>query len=79
MARNRTVEEQINISHKQRIKTSAEWDVSTIVLLPGELGCTSDTNVIKVGDGVSLWPSLPAISGGSGNMGYDPTHKRLVL
>lgn len=69
----------VNIKHKQRIKTETEWNASNVILLPGELGCTSDTNVIKVGDGISLWSELPAISGGTGDMSYDPANKRLVI
>lgn len=39
--------------------TAAQWAASNPVLLAGELGYETDTFVIKFGDGVTPWNSLP--------------------
>lgn len=41
------------------VKTAAEWANSTEILLEGELGIESDTRLIKVGNGVDTYISLP--------------------
>ncbi len=38
--------------------TAAEWAASSRILRAGELGATSDTNELRLGDGVSLWADL---------------------
>jgi hypothetical protein len=45
--------------------TAAEWAASTEVLMEGQPGWSTDTHVLKIGDGVSLWTDLPAITGGT--------------
>jgi len=57
---------QRNVRFKMHRKTAAEWAASTVVLYLGEPGCTTDTGVLKIGDGVNVWSALAAISGGSG-------------
>lgn len=52
-------------------KTEAEWNKSTVVLLKGEVGFASDTQVIKVGNGKDLWKNLKSHQGGKGDKG-DP-------
>lgn len=52
-------------------KTEAEWNKSTVVLLKGEVGFASDTQVIKVGNGKDLWKNLKSHQGGKGDTG-DP-------
>lgn len=52
-------------------KTEAEWNKSTVVLLKGEVGFASDTQVIKVGNGVDTWKNLKSHQGGKGDKG-DP-------
>ncbi|MGX7141448.1 phage upper tail fiber protein [Facklamia languida] len=52
-------------------KTEAEWNKSTVVLLKGEVGFASDTQVIKVGNGKDLWKNLKSHQGGKGDQG-DP-------
>lgn len=42
----------------QRRATEAVWNVSPYVLASGELGVTTDTGIIKIGDGANLWPDL---------------------
>lgn len=49
----------VRIQHK--IDTQANWLANDIVLLKGELGLESDTNLIKMGDGVRSWTELPYI------------------
>lgn len=38
--------------------TEAEWNASSVILLKGEFGVSSDTQVIKVGNGKDLWKNL---------------------
>lgn len=42
--------------------TSAEWASSSIALRDGELGIDTAVRRMKIGDGVSLWATLPWIS-----------------
>ena len=68
---------QQDVRHQTLIKTEAEWRVSQLALLPGELGYASDTRVVKVGtDGQTLWNDLPILNVG---FQYDSEHKRLIL
>lgn len=39
------------------------WQRNNPILAPGEPGWTLDTHVLKVGDGVTPWNMLDAISG----------------
>lgn len=43
---------------QQRRATQAVWAASTYVLAAGELGVTTDTGVIKIGDGANVWNDL---------------------
>jgi len=45
-----------------RRSTSIEWESINPVLLSGELGLETNTNLIKVGNGVDNWISLPYIN-----------------
>ena len=38
--------------------TESEWNASSVILLKGEFGVSSDTQVIKVGNGKDLWKNL---------------------
>lgn len=51
----------VNAIHKQRINTAAAWAAGNPVLLAGQIGIVSDSSPkrIKVGDGVTVWNSLP--------------------
>lgn len=42
----------------QRRATEAVWNVSAYVLAAGEIGVTTDTNILKIGDGVNAWSAL---------------------
>jgi hypothetical protein len=46
------------------INTAAGAAANNRVLRRGAVGVTSDTGVMKVGDGVTAWNSLPAVGGG---------------
>lgn len=43
---------------QQRRATAAVWNTSDYVLAAGELGVTTDTGIIKIGDGVNGWNAL---------------------
>lgn len=48
---------------QQRRATAAVWNTWNGVLAAGELGVTTDTGIIKIGDGVNTWTALnPAFS-----------------
>lgn len=42
----------------QRRGTEAEWEAQNPILAAGELGITTDTKVVKVGDGITAWNNL---------------------
>jgi hypothetical protein len=43
---------------QQRRATAAVWATSGYILAPGEIGITTDTGIMKVGNGTSPWNSL---------------------
>jgi len=45
----------------QRRGTEAEWTTSDYVLADGEIGLSTDTNTIKIGNGVTHWTDLPIL------------------
>lgn len=49
----------------QRIGKAADWAALNPVLAAGEVGGTSDTGVLKMGDGLTRWNSLPEGGGGT--------------
>lgn len=51
--------------------TAAQWTASNEVLLADEGGHESDTNKLKIGDGVTAWGALPYFGGSSGGAGGD--------
>ena len=42
-----------------RRDTEIKWEINNPILLQGELGYTTDTHFMKIGDGVTPWNSLP--------------------
>lgn len=44
---------------QQRRATEAVWNTSDYVLAAGELGVTTDTGILKVGNGTTPWSDLP--------------------
>lgn len=51
------------VQQQQRRGTAAQWNTANYVLAAGELGVTTDTGIIKIGDGVNGWNDLPAAFG----------------
>lgn len=49
---------------RHRRGTAASWSASNPVLSAGESGWESDTNLMKIGDGVQTWNQLQYFSGG---------------
>lgn len=43
---------------QQRRATAADWATSNYILAAGELGVTTDTGILKIGDGVNGWNDL---------------------
>lgn len=43
---------------QQRRATEADWNTSNYVLAAGEIGVTTDTGILKVGNGTSPWSEL---------------------
>lgn len=48
-----------------KIDTSEAWRTNNPVLLSGESGYESDTNLMKVGDGVHAWNELQYVNAGA--------------
>ena len=46
--------------------TAAQWTAANPILIIGELGFETDTNLIKVGDGTTAWTSLGYFAGTPG-------------
>lgn len=44
---------------QQRRGTSAQWAAANVVLAAGEIGWTTDSRMMKIGDGATAWNSLP--------------------
>ena len=44
--------------------TAAEWSSANPVLAEGEPGLDTTNNILKIGDGVTAWNSLPTTLGG---------------
>lgn len=49
----------------QRNDTASEWKLINPVLLKGEFGVETDTNKIKIGDGIKTWNELTYAGGES--------------
>jgi hypothetical protein len=49
----------------QRRGTKQQWETENPVLDVGEIGFSINENVIKLGDGLSNWNTLPAVNGNS--------------
>jgi len=49
--------------------TAAQWVTANPLLMIGEMGYETDTNLLKAGDGVTLWVSLPYFNGIQGVTG----------
>jgi len=49
----------------QRRGTKQQWESINPVLAVGEIGFSFNENVIKLGDGLTAWNSLPSVNGNS--------------
>jgi hypothetical protein len=64
---------------QQRRDTAANWTGANPVLASGELGLETDTGKFKIGNGTSVWSSLPyvgvvsSVNGETGNVVLDAT------
>jgi hypothetical protein len=61
-----------NVTFELRRGTAFQWSNANPILARGEPGFATDTNILKIGDGVSYWSSLSAI-GGSQQVVVGPT------
>ena len=53
----------INTTFQFKRGLSDAWERANPILAPGEPGWTLDTHVLKIGNGVTAWNNLEAISG----------------
>ena len=70
--------EEINARIRHVGKTQAEWLADNTVLLAGELGYATDTQVIKVGNGQDVWRDLKSHQGEQGPKGEPFTYDDLT-
>ena len=58
----------MSVTIRIRRGTATQWEARTTPLLSGEFGYDSTNKIVKIGDGTTLWPSLPTIgTGGNGS------------
>ena len=50
---------EINAKIKVRVGLDSEWKAASQALNLGEIGYATDTHILKVGDGKTLWDKLP--------------------
>lgn len=50
--------------HRVPRGTAADWTTVDPILADGEPGWESDTDKLKIGDGVTAWSLLPYLTGG---------------
>ena len=60
-----TVAKRVQLRHD----TAANWTAANTLLLAGEFAVETDTNKVKIGDGVTRWNTLPYFAGGSSTDG----------
>jgi hypothetical protein len=49
-----------------RRDTAAVWTLANPILAEGEIGIETDTNSVKIGNGIAHWNDLVYFNGGSG-------------
>lgn len=52
----------VKVHHIMRNDTATNWEAKNPVLLAGEFGICTDTNLIKIGDGVKTWSELEYVN-----------------
>jgi hypothetical protein len=58
------VKQTIQADMLQKRGTQLDWEETTLILLPGQMGYATDTGVLKIGDGEHLWKDLSNITSG---------------
>ena len=62
--------------------TSNQWNSANPILAEGEMGFETDTQKIKVGNGVATWTNLPyalsPVAGPQGPMGPEGTPRQII-
>ena len=52
-----------DLAYRCLSKTEAEWQYQNPILAPGEMGFSTDTRQLKIGDGFTPWKNLSCING----------------
>lgn len=52
-------EKEVNVKLRLRTDSAGNWLKANPVLLLGEIGIEADTGKIKIGDGTTVWRTLP--------------------
>ncbi|WP_417724543.1 hypothetical protein [Salipiger sp.] len=63
----------------QRKGTAAQWAAAAPVLRSGEFGLETDTGIVRMGDGATVFPDLPPVNGDGGRLIYDVASGTLQL
>jgi hypothetical protein len=69
----------LNYRFQFRYGTAAEWTATNEVLLPDEGGHESDTNKLKIGNGVTPWNALPYFGGNNASYPVVTTAGNITL
>lgn len=56
---------QLVLRFRLRRRLAADWVTINEILLSAELGLETDTGLLKIGDGITQWVSLPYFSSGT--------------
>ena len=59
-------EQILTVRIRQKYDTAENWSKNNPILLAGEIGIESNTNMIKIGNGTSHWNDLTYAGGGEG-------------
>ena len=59
-------EQEVIVRIRQKYDTAENWSKNNPILLAGEIGIESNTNMIKIGNGTSHWNDLTYAGGGEG-------------
>lgn len=57
----------MSITMQQKRGSALDWSNSTLILLAGEIGFETDTNKMKVGNGIDVWNDLDYVVGSESN------------
>jgi uncharacterized protein with beta-barrel porin domain len=68
----------MSISMQQKRGTASQWTSANPILLAGEIGFETDTNLIKIGDGTTAWNSLEYITSQNETQAFGNNYEGLV-